>query len=69
MISPERLEELDTAWNDSAAWTEEEYLDWFLELTQEEQDLVSEWDRRYCLGVSRLCADILALSEKRAGRV
>ena len=63
MISPERLEELDTAWNYSANLTEDEYRDWFLELTQEEQDLVSVWDRRYFLAVAGLCAYILVLSE------
>ena len=36
MIIPERMEELDQAWNESAKWTEEEYLDWFLDLTQED---------------------------------
>lgn len=65
MITPERMEELDQAWNESAKWTEEEYLDWFLDLTQEEQDLIAEWDRRYTLGVSRLCADILAAEQRR----
>lgn len=65
MISPERMEELDRAWNDSALWDEEDYLDWFLDLTQEEQDLIAEWDRRYELGVARLAAEILAAEERR----
>lgn len=65
MISPERMEELDQAWNDSATWDDEEYMDWFLDLTQEEQYLIAEWDRRYELGVARLCAEILAAEERR----
>ena len=65
MITPERMEELDQAWNDSACWDDEEYMDWFLDLTQEEQDLIAEWDRGYTLGVPRLCAEILAAEERR----
>lgn len=65
MITPERMEELDRIWNEQNLMDEEDYLDWFLDLTQEEQDLIAEWDRRYTLGVSRLCAEILAAEERR----
>lgn len=65
MISPDRLEELHEEWNESATLEEEDYLDWFLDLTQEEQDLIAEWDRQYTLAVSRLCARILELEEQQ----
>ena len=65
MITPERMEQLQDEWNDSSTWDDEDYTDWFLNLTQEEQDLIAEWDRRYTLGVSRLCAEILAAEERR----
>lgn len=66
-ITPERLKELDTAWNDSATWDDEEYMDWFLDLTQDEQTVIAEWDRRYTLAVSNIAAEILARQERRAG--
>lgn len=65
MISPDRLEELQEEWNDSATLEEEDYLDWFLDLTQEEQDLIAEWDRRYTLAVGRMAARILELEEQQ----
>lgn len=60
-ITPERLEELETAWNDSATWADEEYIDWFHDLTQDEQDVVAYWDERYTWAVSTMAAKILKL--------
>lgn len=64
MITAERLEELDWAWNDSATWDDDEYREWYEELTSEEQALIDTWDKQYCQGVQRICNAILAI-EKR----
>lgn len=66
-ITPERLEELQTAWNDSATWDDEEYYDWLFDLTQDERDVIAYWDERYTWAVSTMAARILKLSEEREG--
>lgn len=59
MITKERMEELDWAWNDSAKWDDDEYEAWYDSLTEEEKNQIDEWDKRYSQGMLRLCSEIL----------
>lgn len=63
MITEDRLSELETAWNDSPLWSDEEYRDWYEGLTEEEQAQIDAWDKQYNKGVLRLCQEILKHSE------
>lgn len=58
-ITKERMEELDRAWNESDFMDDDEYREWFEDLTQEEQDLICSWDEQYQKGVLRICEKIL----------
>lgn len=58
-ISPERIEELETAWNESALMDDDEYREWYEDLTPGEQALIDAWDKEYAKGMLRLCEDIL----------
>ena len=60
MITPERLEELDRAWNESDLMDDQEYREWYEDLTDEEQAQIDAWDKQYTKGVLRLCNEILA---------
>ena len=66
MITPEHLEELDRAWNESSCLNYDEYREWYENLTAEEQAQIDAWDKQYNEGVLRLCSEILA-REKEQG--
>ena len=64
-ITKERMEELDRAWNESDFMDDEEYREWYEDLTQEEQSLIDTWDKQYTKGVLQISQDILAKSENK----
>ena len=64
-ITKERMEELDRAWNESDFMDDEEYREWYKDLTQEEQTLIDTWDKQYNKGVLQISQDILAKSENK----
>ena len=63
VITKERMEELDRAWNESDFMDDQEYREWYEDLTQEEQALIDAWDKQYNKGVLQICQDILAKGE------
>ena len=64
-ISEERMEELDRAWNESAFMDDQEYREWYEDLTPEEQALIDTWDKQYNKVVLQICEEILAKSENK----
>mgnify|MGYP003471804312 CR=1 FL=1 len=46
-ITSERMEELDRAWNESDFMDDQEYQDWYEELTPEERCLIDSLDKQY----------------------
>jgi len=54
-----RIQELDRAWNESDRMDDDEYRDWYEELTEEERQMIDTWDKRYNKGVLRICQDVL----------
>lgn len=58
-ITSERMEELDRAWNESDFMDDQEYREWYEDLTQEEQALIDTWDKQYSKGVLQISQDIL----------
>lgn len=58
-ITSERMEELDRVWDKSDLMDDQEYREWFEDLTQEEQDLICSWDKQYVKGVLQISQDIL----------
>lgn len=58
-----RIQELDRAWDESDRMDDDEYRDWYEELTEEERQLIDAWDERYRKGVLRLCEDIRGRGE------
>ena len=63
MITDERRKELEKLFLDESGvpWKE----DWRKNLTIEEQLLVDKWDKRYELGIFRICNDIRRLQKIR----
>ena len=64
-ITKERMEELDRAWNESDFMDDEEYRQWYEDMTPEEQALVDTWDKQYNKGVLQICEDILVKSKNK----
>ena len=64
-ITKERMEELDRAWNESDFMDDEEYREWYEDLSQEEQAQINTWDQQYNKGVLQISQDILAKSESK----
>lgn len=64
-MTEERIEDLERAWDESDLMDDQEYREWYEDLTQEEQALIDAWDKQYEKGVARLAAKILD-AEKRA---
>ena len=62
-ITQERIEELDRAWNESDLMDDQEYREWYEELTEAEQSLIDAWDEKYRRGVLKICEDILQESQ------
>lgn len=64
-ITKERMEELNRAWNESDFMDDEEYREWYEDLSQEEQALIDTWDQQYNKGVLQISQDILASESKK----
>ena len=58
-ITKERMGELARVWDYCDLLDDDEYRDWYDELTAEEQALIDKWDRQFRNGVQRICEDIL----------
>jgi hypothetical protein len=57
MISNERLEELESYfWEES---NDEDTQLWREDLSEEEDKLISEWDKKYNVGIANLCEQII----------
>ena len=59
-----RLEWMYCCW--SSETNDPESLDWRYELTEEESEIVDDWDCQFNGGIIRLCEDILELGGKRS---
>ncbi len=57
MIAAERFKFLEWAWGEESEDPESQ--EWREELTKEEQQLVSSWDKSFNIGVRILCEQIL----------
>lgn len=57
-ITKERIEELERVWDYCDLLDDDDYRDWYDELTSDEQDLIDTWDRQYRKGVLKICEDI-----------
>ena len=56
MISKERSEELRKIWYfECPDWTEEAYNKWYEELSEEEQGLITAWNKKYLCGLPPYC--------------
>lgn len=64
-MTEERKQELCREWDISDQLDDEEYKDWYNDLTGEEQELIDIWDKRYQQGVKKICEDILELEVRR----
>lgn len=64
-ITAERRENLLREWDRSSEMDDDEYRDWYEELTSDEQALIDTWDKQYAKGVLRLCEKILDNEGKR----
>lgn len=64
-MTEERKQELDRQWDTSDQLDDDEYKDWYNNLTGEEQELIDTWDKRYQQGVKKICEDILELEARR----
>lgn len=61
MISKERMEELEHYfWEES---NDEDTQEWREDLNEEEEKLVSEWDKKVCRGMATLCEKIIKYKE------
>ena len=63
MITQERYEELESYWNDET--NDEDTQEWRYELTQEEEELVDEWDYNFNAGMCSVLKKILELSGEK----
>lgn len=64
-VSEEREADLDREWNQCDLLCEEDYYEWYGNLTEDERALIDAWDEAYCSGVRRLCEDILTAEQRR----
>lgn len=62
-VSVEREADLDREWNDCALMDEEDYYEWYGNLTDDERALIDAWDDAYCTGVKRICNAILTAEQ------
>lgn len=58
-MTEERKQELCREWDISDQLDDEEYKDWYNDLTGEEQKLIDTWDKQYQQGIKKICEDIL----------
>ena len=66
-MTEERKQELCREWDISDQLDDEEYKNWYNDLTGEEQELIDTWDKRYLQGIKKICEDIL--ERERAAHV
>ncbi|MGM9554572.1 MAG: hypothetical protein ACI3V2_09720 [Faecousia sp.] len=64
-VSEEREADLDREWNQCDLMDEEDYYEWYGNLTDDERALIDAWDEAYCSGVRRLCEDVLTAEQRR----
>lgn len=60
-----RIAELHRAWNEESLMDEDEYLEWYEDLTEEERQLIQSWDNQYQKGVQKMATDILNMESRR----
>ncbi len=58
-MTEERKEDLIREWDYSDRLDDNEYREWYEDLTDEEQSLIDQWDRQYMRGTLKICEDIL----------
>ena len=66
-VTEEREADLDRDWDECARMDEEDYHEWYSDLTDDERALIDAWDEAYCSAVNKICEDILA-ADRRLGR-
>lgn len=64
-MTEERKQELCREWDISDQLDDEEYKDWYNDLTGEEQELIDTLDKQYQQGFKKICEDILELEARR----
>ena len=64
-VTEEREADLDRDWDECARMDEEDYHEWYSDLTDDERALIDAWDEAYKAGILRLCEDILAAEQRR----
>ena len=63
-VSQERMEELMLSWDQADLMDDDEYFDWYSDLTEDEQALIDRWDAQFEKGVLALSSAILDLECK-----
>lgn len=63
-ITNERMEELEKAWDDSDRMDDQEYREWYEELTPEERCLIDSWDKQYSQAFQHLTQEPEAYQER-----
>lgn len=63
-VSQERMEELMLSWDQADLMDDDEYFDWYSDLTEDEQALIDRWDAQFEKGVLALSSAILDLKCK-----
>ena len=56
-MTDERMQQLNDDWNVCDQWDDDEYRDWYDDLTDEERAIIDKWDRQYNAGVLRLISE------------
>lgn len=64
-VTEEREADLDREWNECDRMDDEDYHEWYSDLTDDERALIDAWDEAYFSGVNRICEDILAAEQRR----
>ncbi len=63
-VSPERVEDLVREWDMSDQMDDEEYRDWYTELSEQEKTLVDSWDKKYEAGILKMSQATLSHEQK-----
>lgn len=64
-VTEEREADLDREWNECDRMDEEDYHEWYSDLTDDERAMIDAWDEAYYSGVNKICEDILAAEQRR----
>lgn len=67
-VSEEREADLERVWNEGDLMDEEDYYEWYDNLTDDEKVLIDAWDEAYYDGVRRICEHILSAEQHRNAR-